>query len=477
MPSITPSSRAATGTNQVAGDTGRQITTHHRVCRDSWRGVVIDDVECYYGLRYATLQESTNPRSTSIPSTGQLDVEDMTHVPVFPQLPSRLETVTGTAGRLNPQTDDAFFLNVWAPAGVKKTPVLVYIHGGAWASGGGAMQWYRGQRLAAEGIVVVTVNYRLGPAGHLEEPGLPDDHRPFNDLTLALKWVAEHIQKFGGDPENITLAGQSAGAWYTWALASLPQTKGLFRQIALLSIPQIQPWSTDYRRRFSDQVHTLEKQQESTSTTERLLKAGAQVLAQTPRILGAMPPMYLPMLAGEKAHWLSNAAMAAERMHASAVYLRITQHEMSVFLPPYAPESETFKTTAHVLAARAYTESLPDYPDPKDWTSDYADTVKRASWFEFGRFTQQIADAVTQCGHNVVLRDFSALSSQPAMGAVHCMDLPFQFGNKDDWTDAPMLADWSDDAFETLSKTVRQDLAQFVCGHHDPVRRELGRTT
>lgn len=452
------------------------IATHLKVRRKSWQGVINDGVECYYGIRYARLLNPGQPRSESVAADGQLVVDTMSQVPVFPQLPSRLETVTGTAGRLNPQDNEAFYLNIWAPAGADRLPVMVFIHGGAWASGGGTMQWYRGQRLAAEGMVVVTVNYRLGPAGHLEDTSGTNRHRPFQDLQLALQWVADNITQFGGDPGQTTLAGQSAGAWYTWALASLPGTQGLFQQIALLSIPEITPWGHAYRHRFSMQVTSLANQEADETETLRQLRAGAKALALTPRIAGAMPPMYLPTLGGEDAHILSGAAIATKHMHVNAVYLRITQHEMSVFLPAYEPGSDAFKATAQLLNAKAHKESLPDYPTPAQWDDAWANAVKQASWFEFGRFTEQIAVASRHYGHHVIVRDFAALSGQPAMGAVHCMDLPFQFGNRADWTDAPMLAGWSNDAFEAVSAEVRQDIAAFVCGHARPERRVLGLT-
>jgi len=403
-------------------------------------------------------------------------VDDMSEVPIFPQLPSRLECVTGLGGRVNPQDDDAFFLNVWAPVTGEGLPVLVFVHGGAWASGGGAVRWYRGERMAAEGLVVATLNYRLGPAGHLGDDSAGPDHRPFNDLILALQWIKHQVAAFGGDPDRITLAGQSAGAWYVWALASLPVAAGLFRQAALLSIPQIKPWAPAQRVSFTQRVLTLaaEDAEGSRHDREKLLRAGAQALAESPRVVGAMPAMYLPVVFGEAAGILATAATAAAHCHVEALYVRTTRHEMSAFLP--RPESGlgADEATLRELRARSLHETIPRRTAPASWPPLYAETVERASWLEFVRFAGEIAAEARGRGLRVVCREFAAVDGRSTFGAVHCIDLPFQFGNLDDWADTPMLDGWKPAAFERLSAEVRADLADFVRGQRQAADRIVG---
>jgi para-nitrobenzyl esterase len=442
------------------------------VRRETWRGCVQEGIECYYGIRYARLAQPDHPRGNVVATAAeQCEAAELTGVPVFPQLPSRLELVTGPGGRVNPQSDEAFFLNVWAPQASERLPVLVFIHGGAWASGGGAMRWYRGQRLAAEGLVVVTLNYRLGPAGHLDNDSAATEagiHRPFDDLLLALRWVREHIGELGGDPDRVTLAGQSAGAWYAWALASLPAAKGLLRQAALLSIPRIVPWTPDYRADFTRRALALAVPAGGETLRQALLRAGAQVLSDSPRVAGAMPPMYLPVLTAEQAERLADADSATPHCHAEAFYVRVTRHEMSAFLPP-GPAA-----LLPALRQRAGAEQAPRQAPPAYWLADYAEAVALSSWLEFGRFAGEIADATARHGRAVVRRHFAALASTPHLGAVHCMDLPFQFGNFADWADAPILADWTPETFELLSAAVRADLAGFVHGRHDRLPLTLG---
>ncbi len=136
------------------------------------------------------------------------------------------------------QTEDAFRLNVWTTGSHTKKPVLFWIHGGGFLTGGGALPWYNGQSLAENGdIVVVNVNYRLGALGHLYQPGVADDNLALHDLITALTWVKDNIAVFGGDPEQITVAGQSVGAWYTLALFASPMASQLINRIGLLSFP------------------------------------------------------------------------------------------------------------------------------------------------------------------------------------------------------------------------------------------------
>lgn len=130
-------------------------------------------------------------------------------------------------------------LNIWAPAADRPLPVLLFIHGGAFVTGGGAD--YDGSFLAAHGpAVIVTINYRLGPLGFLQlhRHGFHEaNNLAITDALAALDWVRANIANFGGDPDAIILSGQSAGASMVIALATLPQAKGKFTRALALSAP------------------------------------------------------------------------------------------------------------------------------------------------------------------------------------------------------------------------------------------------
>jgi para-nitrobenzyl esterase len=149
-----------------------------------------------------------------------------------------------------PVSEDCLYLNVWTPARAgARLPVLVWIHGGAFTSGSGSVPIYNGAALAEQGIVVVTINYRLGALGFLAHPELTKEaqatHTPpgnygLQDMLAALRWVRANIGSFGGDPDAITLAGQSAGAMAVHDLIASPLAATLFRRaIAESGLPSI----------------------------------------------------------------------------------------------------------------------------------------------------------------------------------------------------------------------------------------------
>jgi len=139
-------------------------------------------------------------------------------------------------------SEDCLFLNVWAPANVKKAPVFFWIHGGALSGGSGSEPLYDGAKLAERGIVVVTINYRLGPLGFLVHPALSAESRRnisgnygLLDQVQALEWVRGNIAAFGGDPANVTIAGESAGGLSVMYLMATPSAHGLFHKAILQS--------------------------------------------------------------------------------------------------------------------------------------------------------------------------------------------------------------------------------------------------
>lgn len=137
--------------------------------------------------------------------------------------------------------EDCLTLNVWTPAtDDAKRPVMVWIHGGAFVGGAGSSQLYRGTHLVDRGdVVVVTINYRLGALGFLAHPSLDDDGYSANwgllDQIAALEWVQSNIEGFGGDPDNVTVFGESAGAMSIGNLLAAVGSRGLFRRAILQS--------------------------------------------------------------------------------------------------------------------------------------------------------------------------------------------------------------------------------------------------
>ncbi|MCU6500705.1 carboxylesterase family protein [Rugamonas sp. A1-17] len=137
----------------------------------------------------------------------------------------------------NPKSEDCLYLNLWAPARAAKLPVIVWIHGGGYYGGTAAQPLYDGANLARRGAIVVTLNYRLGIFGFLAHPELSaqsPDHASGNqgiqDQIAALRWVRDNIAAFGGDPNRVTIVGESAGGESVAILVASPLAKGLFQR-------------------------------------------------------------------------------------------------------------------------------------------------------------------------------------------------------------------------------------------------------
>lgn len=136
---------------------------------------------------------------------------------------------------LPPMSEDCLTLNIWAPPDARRAPVFFWIHGGALTSGSGSDRLYDGSNLAEQGLVVVSINYRLGVLGYFAHPELSaESHQNISgnygllDQIAALRWVKMNIGAFGGDANNVTIAGESAGGLSVMYLLAAPDARGLF---------------------------------------------------------------------------------------------------------------------------------------------------------------------------------------------------------------------------------------------------------
>src|SRR6185312_15129931 len=134
-------------------------------------------------------------------------------------------------------SEDCLYLNVWTKRDLKNAPVIVFIHGGAFFIGSGSMPLYGGEAVASKGAVFVNLNYRLGALGFLAHPDLSAEspHKTSGDYgwldqLAALRWIHKNIASFGGNPDNVTIMGQSAGGASVLTLQASPLAKGLINR-------------------------------------------------------------------------------------------------------------------------------------------------------------------------------------------------------------------------------------------------------
>ncbi len=203
-----------------------------KVAGGTIRGAVLPSgVHAFRGIPYAAPPVGSLRWKAPQPARSWTGVRGATKFgPRCMQLPIFGDMVFRSDG----MSEDCLYLNVWAPSAGRRLPVLLYIYGGGFVGGDGSELRYDGESLARRGIVVVTVNYRLGVFGFLAHPELTREspHHASGDYGLldqaaALSWVRRNIAAFGGDPRRITIGGESAGSISVCALMASPLTRGL----------------------------------------------------------------------------------------------------------------------------------------------------------------------------------------------------------------------------------------------------------
>jgi para-nitrobenzyl esterase len=192
------------------------------------RGQMRDGVASFLGIPYAA--SPTGPlrfRAPAPPSPWE-GVREATALGPTPPKPDYAAPFDELLPEPDIPGDDWLNLNVWTPdPGGPGLPVMVWIHGGAFSNGNSALPIYDGHPFARDGVVLVSINYRLGVDGFALLPGAPAN-RGLLDQIAALEWVRDNIAKFGGDPGNVTVFGESAGAMSVTTLLAMPRSQGLF---------------------------------------------------------------------------------------------------------------------------------------------------------------------------------------------------------------------------------------------------------
>ncbi len=248
------------------------------------RGCNDGRVKVFKGLRYAAPPVGDLRWRAPVPPEPWTDVLDATTFgPVSPQPRSPIPMGLGTRA-----DEDCLFLNIWAPSTADAPkPVMVWVHGGAYIFGSGSQPLYDGSVLAGDSdVVVVTINYRLGALGFLDFSAAGfDSNVALRDVLAALRWVRDNIAGFGGDPDRVTLFGESAGGGIVTTLLAVPEAAGLFSR----AIAQSSPATSIYDRERAGAVADLLLERLGMTAAEAhqapvqaLVDASQQVFDQVP---------------------------------------------------------------------------------------------------------------------------------------------------------------------------------------------------
>jgi para-nitrobenzyl esterase len=274
------------------------------------RGVDGDAVRQFLGIPYAASPSGAlrwRPPQPPIPWSGIRPASDFgAMAPQSPATPG-----FSLPGDPSEQSEDCLSLNVWTPGldGLRR-PVMVWIHGGGFSGGTGAGLLYRGEELARRGnVVVVTINYRLGALGFLGHRSLTDERDGgvsgnwgLLDQVAALRWVGEYIESFGGNAQNVTIFGESAGGMCVAALMSSPAARGLFHRAIVQSGPPY-AHSLLHAQRIGDDLSEVLGLDAADRATWQSVPAAAlvdatQTLQSVTPPPGQLPLPFLPVVDG-----------------------------------------------------------------------------------------------------------------------------------------------------------------------------------
>lgn len=399
---------------------------------------------------------------------------------------------------LNPgvgrQSEDCLYLNVWTPGldGTKR-PVLVWIHGGGFLVGSGSTPIYDGETLARRGdIVVVTLNYRLGALGHVHlKDILGEDFKDaanagLKDQVAALQWVREHIDRFGGDPELVTVAGQSAGAMSVGGLLGAPTARALFKRAILMSGAANNLLTADdaahvaetflealgpVRDRRGLAGVSVQRIMRAQGATNRRLMNPAQLMAMTPCVDGDFIPEH-PYQAIERGELRDIDLMLGTTLDEWKLFGPIEALAPSVMGEHYL--RSRFMSVLETLGAKVPSASraLDDYRSAVksrgEGTSAYAVWNAFQSARIFHLPCTQLAERHASAGGRAFtyLFKWRPRSVRRSIGACHALDVPFVFGLDNLWltrtigsmsASAPRLSARMQDAFIQFIRTGTPD--------------------
>ena len=343
-------------------------------------------------------------------------------------------------------SEDCLYLNVWTAAkeAGERLPVLVYIHGGGFTEGSGSVAVYDGERLAKKGLVIVTVNYRLGAFGFLAHPELTaasgrnaSGNFGLMDQAAALRWVQQNIAAFGGDPERVALAGQSAGAMSVYLLTISPLAEGLFQRAIVQSGPGgLASFGLASTRSLARPLAEAEAsgvafaEAAGAASLQALRALSAEDLAATP-MPGDGVLRFGPALDGYFLPEDAPAIYAKGRQHDVPMMTGFNADEGSAF-PGYGKATaETFREAAQARYGDAADDFLAQYPAPTDEEAGDAQKTSQRD-LAAAALENLAAERAQRAKTDLYLYYFERgipWPERPEFGAFHTAEVPYFFDN------------------------------------------------
>lgn len=334
--------------------------------------------------------------------------------------------------------DDHLTVNVWTPADATGgLPVMVFVHGGGSVAGSTRSALYDGSAFARDGVVLVTLNYRLGIAGFLDLPGAPAN-RGLLDVVAALRWVRENIAAFGGDPDRVTLFGQSAGATLVGGVLATPEATGLFRRAIVQSGSGLGAFSREQAARVARaaaEALGVEAHADAFAevSDERLVAAASRLAGLELRTAAHRDPLLGLSPFGLVLDTQPAASVATGSGAGVDLLVGTNTEEGNLYLAPVGAYDTSTPEDVDDVAARSH-------PDPARLVGTYRTTRPEASPGAlrsallgdalFGAGSWALADAhAAQARTATYAYEFAWRSRalDGRLGATHAVELPFVF--------------------------------------------------
>ena len=437
---------AALGAPRAAGAQERPVV---QAPAGAVRGLLDDGIRVFKGLPFAA------------PPTGARRWRPPVDLPPWPGVreatefgPSCIQPVRRTqsiyADDVGPTSEDCLSLNIWAPARARNAPVLVWIYGGALTTGASRLGMYDGAALARQGIVVVSINYRVGVLGYLAHPALsaesPDNisgNYGLLDQVAALRWVQRNVGAFGGNAGRVTIAGESAGALSVMYLMASPAARGLFHRAIAQSAYMI---TTPELRRGAFGLPSAEavggwlQGQLQARDLAALRAMGAQELTE-----GAVRAGYLPWGTIDGRILPRQLVDVFDRGEQAPVPILAGFNEgeirsLRMLLPPAPADARAYETAVRAGYGELAERFLAHYPADRIPESLLA-TTRDAM---YGWTSERLAVSQTRAGQRAYLYYFDhgyPAADQAGLHAFHAAEIPYMFGTirrtAPDWPRVP----------------------------------------
>ena len=436
-------------------------------------------VTLFRGIPYAQA-ERFRPPEPPARWVGERDAR--AYGPIAPQPPAPWVNAAPTAHRA--QDEACLTLCIASPAmptGAAAEPnedigrpVIVFLHGGGYATGAGSLEAYDPATLAVEAdAVIVAPNFRLGALGFLHLPGVAEGNMGLLDIIAALRWVRENVADFGGDPTNVTVLGHETGAHATLCLLTMWESQGLFHRAILQSCPAaVPPQSHITGLKYAQllcEAAAVAPADLAALPTDRIIAAQAKVANDVARVADLCLP-FMPVLddlsggsTASPARFVRAAAQAAAN-RGIAMIIGTTREEMFAAIGPDsgqpAPSAQTIANRFTGLAGAA--DAITLYRHRRAGGDDVTMLADLMTDHVFLFPSLGLADAIADAGGLAWVYQFDWTPYRSPWRACHGIDLACLFGTAIAWGNPPMLANADPAELRGVAQAMRAAWSEFV---------------